>query len=117
MFEQITNGDFPMPASLSPECQDLLRQILNPNPTQRITIDEILAHPWLFGIGNVFPAPKKVEETVKEPRLNLSLGGFSSSNLRPGLAFPDKMPSGLETIYEDGVQPQLLAVIGVGSAL
>ncbi|OHT16963.1 CAMK family protein kinase [Tritrichomonas foetus] len=147
MFEQITTGDFPMPRTLSAECQDLLRCILNPNPQHRITAESILTHPWLFGLGNVFPQPKPPKQALinqsnsnsnagspnmgglnnqqpaigQEPRLNLSLGGFSSNDLRQNIMLttptmnqnqnlhqnpPQPMMSNLETIYEDAPQPQ-----------
>ena len=109
MFEQITTGDFPMPRTLSPECQDLLRCILNPNPQMRITAEGILTHPWLFGIGNVFPQAKPPQPKQQEPRLNLSLGGFSSSDLRQNAMVQPQQPmSNLETIYEDAPPPQIL---------
>lgn len=100
MFGQITRGEFPMPTMISPACQDLLRAILNPNPVTRITIDGILTHPWLAGLGNVFPMPRMVEKKVEEPRLNLSLGGFSLTDFRPNFTLGEAQPN-LETIYED----------------
>ena len=106
MFQQISRGEFPMPQMISPECQDLLRLILNPNPSTRITVDGILTHPWLAGIGNVFPMPRMIKEKVQEPRLNLSAGGMSATYLRPNLQ-PAQGLGNLETIYEDGFQPQM----------
>ena len=35
-----------MPTFLSEQAQDLIQHILNPDPTQRFSIDEIRAHPW-----------------------------------------------------------------------
>jgi serine/threonine protein kinase len=35
-----------MPDHLSPECQDLLIMILNPDPYKRFTIQDITSHPW-----------------------------------------------------------------------
>ena len=107
MFQQISRGEFPMPQLISRECQDLLRLILNPNPATRITIDGILTHPWLAGIGNVFPMPRMIEEKIQEPRLNLSAGGMSATYLRPNLQPAEGLGS-LETIYEDGFQPQMV---------
>ena len=105
MFEQITKGEFPMPQMISPACQDLLGSILDPNPVTRITIQGILTHPWLAGLGNVFPVQRAVQEKIKEPRLHLDMGGFSVNDLRSNIMSSDVRPSGLETIYEDGVQP------------
>jgi serine/threonine protein kinase len=102
MLEQITTGDFPMPRSISPQCQDLLKGILDPNPAQRYTLDAILMHPWLFGVGNVFPLPK-VAFKPPEQHMPLALGGFSASDLRPALNFavPVIPTTSLETIFEE----------------
>lgn len=35
-----------MPDHLTPECQDLLIMILNPDPQKRFTIQDITSHPW-----------------------------------------------------------------------
>ena len=106
MYEQITTGDFAPPKELTEECYDLIKQIFNPDPDQRITIPQILVHPWLSSIGNVFPEPK-AKAKVQEPRLSLSMGGFSSQNLTQmnSLAMSPP-PQPLETIYEDDVPQQ-----------
>ena len=82
MFRQITTGEFPMPAQISAECQNLLRGILYPDPAKRLTIEEILVHPWLFGVGNVFP----LQETADAMHLTLDIGGFSASEARQPVA-------------------------------
>lgn len=112
MASQITTGTFPMPKSLSAECKSLLKAILNPNTKKRITIPEILSHPWLNGIGNVFKTakPKKLvsKKEEKEKRIGLQFGGFSSADFRinptPQVQEP---PSPLETIYEAEPQPPI----------
>jgi serine/threonine protein kinase len=102
MVEQITTGSFPMPAAISSACQDLIRGILNPDPAQRFTIDAILMHPWLFGVGNAFVVHKP-PEPIAGQTLKLSFGGSSASNLRPDLHFAPAPPpvTSLETIFED----------------
>lgn len=37
----------PLPATLSPEVRDLVRRMLAVEPAQRITMDELLRHPWM----------------------------------------------------------------------
>jgi hypothetical protein len=39
---------FPSTLHLSKECLDLISRIFVGNPTQRITMPEILAHPWFL---------------------------------------------------------------------
>jgi len=36
-----------IPSYLSPDCQDLLRKLLDPSPNLRIKMHEIMSHPWL----------------------------------------------------------------------
>ena len=111
MYQQITTGSFPMPKNISFECQDMIRGILNPDVSHRFTIDTILVHPWLFGVGNVFPLPKQTGNLSKlEPHLTLNLGGFSAQDIRPEFEFPmspqpniPDMP--LQTIPEDNSFP------------
>lgn len=40
------NIDTIIPKFLSPHCKNLLKKILNTNPRQRYTIDDIKSHPW-----------------------------------------------------------------------
>lgn len=37
---------YTIPPFLSPPCADLVRRLLDPNPTTRISIPEIIQHPW-----------------------------------------------------------------------
>jgi len=50
MYENIINKDlsFRTEISISQELKDLLHQMLNKNPLQRISADQIQQHPWLF---------------------------------------------------------------------
>ena len=47
LFPRILNGEFDMPADVSPECQDLLQAMLTVDPLQRIPAAQILQHPWM----------------------------------------------------------------------
>ena len=38
-----------MKPSLTKECKDLINEHLNPNPSTRVNMNEVLAHPW-FGV-------------------------------------------------------------------
>ena len=44
---QICSGMLLFTRKLSPECQDLLKMCLRTNVEERITIQEILKHPWM----------------------------------------------------------------------
>lgn len=47
LFRAIAQADYIMPEALSKEAQDLIRQILVPNPKNRISLAEIWNHPFL----------------------------------------------------------------------
>lgn len=46
MYRKIYKGEFRCPKWTSPEMKRLLSRILDPNPSTRITVDEILVDPW-----------------------------------------------------------------------
>lgn len=48
MLEKMVGQQYIIPANIgiSEECTDLVRQMLLPNPRQRITLDGIMKHPW-----------------------------------------------------------------------
>ena len=39
-------GDYTVPKFVSPECKDLIKNILTTDPTKRYTVDDIRRHPW-----------------------------------------------------------------------
>ncbi|KAL0225506.1 hypothetical protein RCL1_003418 [Eukaryota sp. TZLM3-RCL] len=47
LFNQICSCDYEMPRHFSTLLQDLIRKILVADPQKRLTIDQILNHPWL----------------------------------------------------------------------
>ena len=116
MYQQITTGSFPIPNGISTQCIDLLKGILNPDVGKRLTIEEILMHPWLFAVGNVFPLPKTISPQLTEPRLNISVGGFSASNIRSDFNFnlPNPSPS-LGTICENEQSTSPLNIMNINT--
>ena len=47
LFKKIREADYIMPDHFSPEVQDLIRKMLQPNQALRIRFDEIKLHPWM----------------------------------------------------------------------
>ena len=47
LHENILSGLYPNPLDISEDLKDLLKRILNVNPKERITLEQILEHPWL----------------------------------------------------------------------
>ncbi|RKO85763.1 kinase-like domain-containing protein, partial [Blyttiomyces helicus] len=51
IFRNILNGEIEWPEEgMSPEAKDLVQQLLNPDPTQRLRADGIKRHPYFAGI-------------------------------------------------------------------
>lgn len=46
MFPRIVAADFEHPMHVSQECRHMLGRMLTADPAQRITIAEIMQHPW-----------------------------------------------------------------------
>ena len=46
LYQKILNAEYSIPEFVSEPCQDLIRKILCTNPEERLTIDQIRAHPW-----------------------------------------------------------------------
>ena len=51
LHRNILSGAFPKLKDVSPELKDLLNKILEVNPNKRISVDDILNHPWLSDIN------------------------------------------------------------------
>lgn len=53
MFPRIVAADFEQPTHVSPDCRHLLSRMLTADPGKRITIPEIMQHPW-FQVRSIF---------------------------------------------------------------
>ncbi|CAF2327643.1 unnamed protein product [Rotaria sp. Silwood2] len=61
-----------IPNTLSRDCQDLLSRLLEPSPTKRITISEILRHPFLTDLlGPIELMPFKPHVDLREINQNI----------------------------------------------
>ncbi|DBA88727.1 hypothetical protein WJX77_011390 [Trebouxia sp. C0004] len=47
MLPRILKADYQRPEGLTPECYDLLGRLLEVNPDKRITVQQVLQHPWI----------------------------------------------------------------------
>jgi 5'-AMP-activated protein kinase catalytic alpha subunit len=65
LYKKILSADYQIPKFVSPECADILTKILNTNPDNRYSIEDIREHPWyklnrdrkIFGL---FPGKEKI---------------------------------------------------------
>lgn len=47
LFKKIREADFQIPSHFSPEAQDIIQRMLQPNVNKRIRFDQIKLHPWV----------------------------------------------------------------------
>uniref|UniRef100_A0A0E0KZP8 non-specific serine/threonine protein kinase n=1 Tax=Oryza punctata TaxID=4537 RepID=A0A0E0KZP8_ORYPU len=76
MYKKITNGEFKIPDWFTPDARSLISRLLDPNPKTRITIDELVNHPW-FKKGYTKPASSN---TIK---LNEEEKSANAMNMKP----------------------------------
>ena len=46
LFPRIVAADYEQPKRVTDDCRALLKRMLTPDPAKRITIPEIMRHPW-----------------------------------------------------------------------
>jgi serine/threonine-protein kinase HSL1 (negative regulator of Swe1 kinase) len=54
LFQAISRANYRMPGALSREAQDLIRRIFVSDPSKRITIDEVWAHPFIHKYDGIW---------------------------------------------------------------
>jgi serine/threonine protein kinase len=47
MLRQILMANYAIPSYVSPKCRDLIQRMLVKDPSQRISMERVLAHPWM----------------------------------------------------------------------
>jgi len=52
MLRQILKGTYTIPSYISPQCKDLITKMMQVNPRDRISIENIVKHPWLQNAEN-----------------------------------------------------------------
>ena len=46
LYKKILSGDYQIPGFLSPQAKDFIQRILTTNPSERMNIQQMQAHPW-----------------------------------------------------------------------
>lgn len=67
LFSKIRRGQFSIPETLSPKAKCLIRSILRREPSERLTSQEILDHPWFstdFNVSNSGYGAKEVTDQM-----------------------------------------------------
>ena len=62
------NYEFPSPFwdDVSETAKDLIRAILVVDPSKRLTAEEILSHPWIYGDKNSVVVLENVKENMRQ---------------------------------------------------
>jgi serine/threonine protein kinase len=75
LFEQIRRGEYTVPGFLSPPCTDLIRRMMTVNFKRRITIPEIISHPFMakaqlpktMGVLDGFVSVRRIDDCFGAP--------------------------------------------------
>ena len=69
---------FPKEVELPAQCQDLLRKLLRWDPVERISLEEILLHPWMTGVQSM--ESNQVAPTSSPKRAFFTIGSSASGD-------------------------------------
>lgn len=105
LFAKIQRGVFTIPHWIKPEAADLIRKMLQTNPVQRATIDEIRQDPWFLKDLPPYLAPQ-VEEF-------LNTGVDPNKAIRPSDIAPNA-PTQLQEKLHDEVTDKISKTMGYG---
>jgi serine/threonine protein kinase len=47
MLRQVLSANYTIPAHVSPKCRDLIQKMIVCDPAQRVSVERVLAHPWM----------------------------------------------------------------------
>ena len=71
MLRQILKANYNVPEYISPECRDLISGLLRVKPSDRISMNKILSHPWMkFSELALVPTPSKLDAALSQLRLD-----------------------------------------------
>ena len=102
LYRKIKDGNYSLPATVSSEARDLLRQIIEVDPSKRLTIGQIRNHPWMNKGSNHFPAPGIVFGYSRVPIDKRIISQMATMNYNPDNVFKNveaNRHSNITTIY------------------
>ncbi len=81
LFPRIVAADYEQPKRVSEDCRHLLKRMLTPDPAKRVTIPEIMQHPWCgcappLSLCSLAHCP---EDWGLHPSLHLNLHALAST--------------------------------------
>ena len=98
-FVEILNNNFTIEGDCSEECRDLITKLLKSDPAERISLDEMFAHPWMkkheaafnINLNNYIYTPKKRNQKANQKLESKELEMASNSNTDPTLTTNDSV--------------------------
>ena len=82
MIKQITQGQFTVPSTVTPACDELIKMILKVRPNERPSCEKILNHPWMKLASS--RSKMRIGQSLP-PLLRNSLGNFTKELDRKAL--------------------------------
>lgn len=70
LFKKICDADYKMPKHFSPEVQDLIKRMLEPDPTKRIKFHQISKHPWLRNTEILYLNPQQIKDYMRPNKID-----------------------------------------------
>ncbi|KAK8800021.1 hypothetical protein WA588_002840 [Blastocystis sp. NMH] len=106
-FDDLESKPITYPSFLSEPLVDLLKRFLCRDPTSRISIDEILAHPWMTAGGSVSsPSPSPVD---RQTLTNAEIEGALSMRCHDSpMPSPRSSEVSSDMVYEDEEEDEAL---------
>lgn len=78
LYNKIKKGEFKIPDWVSPHLKELLKGILNIDPASRLSIEEIMNHPWIrmhYQSVDIVPQVKLDRELISRVAAEYKLDG------------------------------------------
>jgi 5'-AMP-activated protein kinase catalytic alpha subunit len=87
LYKKIMSADYKIPKYVSGTVKDLIMRVLNTDPDERYTIDDIMCHPWFDRVTS-FPWPLtaidgNIGEEDKREFLNSKTCGGVNTEVKP----------------------------------
>ena len=100
LHENILTGIFPKPKDISNELSDLLSKILNVNPKKRISLKNILLHPW-FKIKNTKKGSNNLNLFTKAEQIIYGKLKLDYRKLNKNIQLENFTYKNIDTYYEE----------------
>jgi serine/threonine protein kinase len=99
MLRQILTANYAIPPHVSPKCRDLIQRMLVKDPSQRLSLERVLAHPWM---GCAQKCPHAFAGGALPPRARSDSWTFAERAAETANGAP-KVEGGIISPFRDGL--------------